>query len=62
MKGATALRPNDETHPAFGDALREAKEAGVQVLAVDCVVKTAPNPDGTLRLSVTADRPIPVEL
>jgi sugar fermentation stimulation protein A len=62
MKGVTALRPNDETHPAFGDALRKAREAGVHILAVDCVVDTAPNPDGTLSLSVTADRPIPVEL
>ena len=62
MKGVTELRPNDETHPAFGEALREAKEAGVRVIAVDCVVKTAPNPDGTLTLSVTADKPIPVIL
>lgn len=62
MKGVTELRPNDETHPAFGDALREAKKAGVQVIAVDCVVKTAPNPDGTLTLSVTADQSIPVIL
>ena len=62
MKGVTSLRPNDETHPAFGEALREAREAGVHVLAVDCVVKTTPNPDGTLTLSVTADRPISVDL
>ena len=62
MKGVTALRPNDETHKAFGDALREAHAAGVNILAVDCVVETAPNEDGTLRLSVTADQPIPVEL
>lgn len=62
MKGVTALRPNDNTHPAFGEALREAREAGVQVLAVDCVVKTAPGSDGTLTLSVTADKPIPVIL
>ena len=62
MKGITALRPNDETHKAFGDALREAATAGVSVLAVDCVVEATPNPDGTLRLSVTADTPIPVEL
>ena len=62
MKGITALCPNDETHPAFGEALREAEAAGVHILAVDCVVKTAPNPDGTLSLSVTADQPIPVEL
>ena len=62
MKGVTALCPNDETHPAFGEALREAEAAGVHILAVDCVVKTAPNPDGTLILSVTADKPIPVIL
>ena len=62
MKGITELRPNDETHPAFGEALREAKAAGVHILAVDCVVKTAPNPDGTLTLSVTADKQIPVNL
>ncbi len=62
MKGVTALRPNDETHKAFGDALREAREAGVKILAVDCVVKTAQNSDGTLSLSVTADRPVAVKL
>ena len=62
MKGITALRPNDETHPAFGEALREARAAGVNILAVDCVVKLKPAPDGTLTLSVTADQPIPVEL
>lgn len=62
MKGVTVLRPNDETHKAFGDALREAYAAGVNILAVDCVVETTPNEDGTLRLSVTADQPIPVEL
>ena len=62
MKGITALRPNDETHPAFGEALREAREAGVQILAVDCVVEISPDPDGTFRLSVTADAPINVDL
>ena len=62
MKGITALRPNDETHKAFGDALREANAAGVRVLAVDCIVETAPNPDGTLRLSVTADETVAVEM
>ena len=30
------LHPNDSTDPAFGKALREAAEQGVQVLAVDC--------------------------
>ncbi len=62
MKGITALRPNDETHKAFGDALRDAAAAGVNILAVDCVVESVPNPDGTLCLSVTADRPVTVEL
>ncbi len=38
MKGVRLMMPNDETHPAFGEALRRAVEAGVQVLAVDCVV------------------------
>jgi sugar fermentation stimulation protein A len=32
------MEPNDSTHPAFGDALRRAEEAGVQVIAVDCAV------------------------
>ena len=62
MKEIRALRPNDETHPAFGDALREAQRAGVRIMAVDCIVETAPMPDGTFRLSVTADSLIPVEL
>ena len=39
MKGVRALEPNDRTHPAFGEALREAARKGVQVLAYDCVVR-----------------------
>ena len=38
MKGASVLRPNDDTHLAFGAALRRAAEAGVRLLAVDCIV------------------------
>ncbi len=38
MKGVRAFTPNDETHRAFGDALREAKKAGVTVLVYDCAV------------------------
>lgn len=53
MKGIHTLRPNDQTHKAFGDALREAQAAGVRILAVDCRV----TPD-----TVTADRPVPVDL
>ena len=32
------LHPNDKTDPAFGTALREAAENGVQILAMDCAV------------------------
>lgn len=53
MKEVHTLRPNDHTHKAFGDALREAKKAGVNILAVDCIV----TPD-----SMTADAQIPVIL
>lgn len=36
MEDVKYLHPNDSTDPAFGKALREAAEQGVQVLAVDC--------------------------
>lgn len=35
MKPVKYLRPNDETDPQFGAALRQAAAAGVQVMAVD---------------------------
>ena len=38
MENIRDLRPNDETHPAFGDALREAAAAGVRVMAWECAV------------------------
>lgn len=38
MEHIKYLHPNDATDPAFGKALREAAEAGVQILAVDCTV------------------------
>lgn len=38
MEGAAYLHPNDATDPQFGAALREAAQAGVQVLAYDCTV------------------------
>ena len=38
MPDVKYLHPNDKTDPAFGDALREAAENGVQVLAMDCAV------------------------
>ncbi len=34
-KGVLHLIPNDETHRAFGDALRDAEKAGVKIIAVD---------------------------
>ena len=53
MKDISELRPNDETHKAFGDALRDAVANGVKVLAVDCKVEED---------SIEADMPIKVNL
>jgi sugar fermentation stimulation protein A len=53
MKGVTCFEPNDVTHKAFGDALRDASAKGVKVLAYDCNV----TPD-TLKI----DNLIPVNL
>lgn len=39
MKPITYMEPNDRTHKAFGDALREARKRGVHVLAYDCEVE-----------------------
>ena len=38
MTDVKYLHPNDGTDPAFGKALRDAANAGVQVLAMDCAV------------------------
>lgn len=38
MPDVKHLHPNDKTDPAFGAALREAAENGVNVLAMDCAV------------------------
>lgn len=51
MKGIHHLEPNDRTHPAFGEALRDAAKAGVQIFAVDCNVIPG---------TVEADQIIPV--
>ena len=53
MEGMRYFAPNDETHPAFGDALREADEAGVCVLAYQCHVTED---------SLTVTEPLPVKL
>lgn len=39
MEGADYFTPNMDTHPAFGEALKEAAEAGVLATAWDCHVK-----------------------
>lgn len=33
-----SFEPNDKTHPAFGDALRKADEAGITIEAIQCQV------------------------
>ena len=53
MAEADFFSPNDLTHPAFGQALREAARAGVQVLARCCTV----TPD-----SLTLAQEVPVRL
>ena len=53
MKEITKFRPNDKTHPAFGEALREAQKAGVKIMAVDCLVTAE---------SIEADAPVFVKL
>ena len=51
MEGMCCFSPNDETHPAFGDALRRAMQAGVRIFAMECQV----TPD---RLQITKEIPI----
>ena len=51
MKGVSRFSPNDQTHRAFGEALRAAVNAGVKVLAFDSIV----TPD-----SILLDEPVKV--
>lgn len=53
IENIDCVSPNDDTHPAFGAALREAVSHGVNVCAYDCVVR----PD-----SLQIRRPVPVIL
>ncbi|SHH73237.1 sugar fermentation stimulation protein A [Sporobacter termitidis DSM 10068] len=53
MKGVRYMEPNWATHEAFGSALRDAYQAGVNVLAVDCFVTEN---------SITAAEPVEVRL
>ena len=39
MDGVTEVKPNVQTHPEFGVALKEAVEAGVRVLSMPCHVE-----------------------
>lgn len=38
MEGVGVVHPNVQTHPEFGEALYEAKQAGVKVLFLGCAV------------------------
>ena len=38
MENVRWFAPNDVTHPEFGQALRRAAQAGVEILAMDCAV------------------------
>lgn len=39
MKGVKYFEPNDATHKEFGNALRLARDAGVNIVAADCRVE-----------------------
>ena len=53
MERADYFTPNDAAHPQFGQALRQAKEAGVELLAYTCRV----TPD-----SLALAKPVPIRL
>ena len=53
MADVQYLRPNDATDPAFAAALREASNAGVTVLAMDCNVTSC---------SMTLRKPVDIHL
>ena len=53
MKEIRLFAPNWATHPEFGLALAEARRAGVEILAMDCIATAD---------SLRIDRPVPVDL
>lgn len=53
MKGVHSFSPHDLMHQAFGDALREAAQKGVELWAYDCRVTEK---------GITIDLPVPVKL
>lgn len=53
MKEVNLFKPNDETHKAFGEALKKAKAKGVNILAFDCIVtKDSIELDKTVKVEV----------
>ena len=53
MEDVRYFAPNDATHPEFGQALRQAARAGVEVLALDCAVTPG---------SLEIHSPVPIRL
>lgn len=53
IENILSVSPNDETHPAFGEALRFAASRGVNLCACDCLV----TPE-----TISIRRPVPVIL
>lgn len=53
MENVRWFAPNDETHPEFGQALRRAAQAGVEILAMDCAVTPQ---------SLTMGKSVPIRL
>lgn len=53
MEDCRYFTPNRDTHPAFADALKQAAESGVQVIALNCAV----TPD-----TITAKEFVPINL
>lgn len=53
MEGIRLFKPNDKTHQAFGDALREAVKKGVIPLAYSCSIT---------KTSIQLKEPVPIDL
>lgn len=53
MKGVKYFTPNYRTHREFGEVLKKARDMGVNILAVDCVVTEN---------SMTANSPVEIRL
>lgn len=53
MKDVKRFEPNWATHPAFGNALIEARAAGVEIVAMDCIVRPG---------VVEIDRPVEINI